>query len=505
MAIAFPATIILRKIYWFMYRKYHSLPPGPNGLPFIGMAIEWHSSTQNRINLSKKYGEIFYTFYVGSPCIVLSSSKLVKQLLTQKEFLNRGFEGPYHPNVVHQPSIFTFGKSQALAIGFVDGDPWKKRRKISQNALFKILNGEELSNLLKETFERDVSKYFDEIIKSNNGKWGNSREIFQFITLNTIYSAVFSQSIERNSIEFKKLQNNITKTMQSLVIDRFVITFSVMKYLFGPKILKYRKERDDQLLTLINDKIKDKKDEEKDKSYIDYMHELLTNGELTQDEELADLFNLFIAGMDTTTNTLEIGITLLAKYEDIQEKIRKELVNIMGNGYNMSLVNKCPLLRAAIHEMLRISSTTFMGGAHVCFTDYWITLDDGRKYKIPKNCPVFQNLDYIDIYGKGKDENWKTTDGDKLVLENWLIEDEDGGIGFKINKSFISFGVGKRDCIGRHLSIKEMCYTFGYLLMNYKFSYWNDDDRNKDIILMRDSSSLNAYLNPAISIKIERI
>ena len=121
-AIAFPSLIILRNLYWYLYRKYHSLPPGPNGLPFIGYALTAHSGTKARVNLANKYGPIFYTYYVGSPCIVLSSSKLVKQVFAQKEFSNRGFEGPYHPTVVNQPSIFSFGKSQALPMSFVDGD-----------------------------------------------------------------------------------------------------------------------------------------------------------------------------------------------------------------------------------------------------------------------------------------------------------------------------------------------------------------------------------------------
>eukprot|EP00486_Rosalina_sp_Unknown_P004799 CAMPEP_0201570612 /NCGR_PEP_ID=MMETSP0190_2-20130828/12938_1 /ASSEMBLY_ACC=CAM_ASM_000263 /TAXON_ID=37353 /ORGANISM="Rosalina sp." /LENGTH=52 /DNA_ID=CAMNT_0047994313 /DNA_START=83 /DNA_END=238 /DNA_ORIENTATION=+ len=50
---------------------------------------------------------------------------------------------------------------------------------------------------------------------------------------------------------------------------------------------------------------------------------------MTFDEEIADLYFLFIAATDTTSSTLDFGIALAAKYGDIQDKIRKELLNIM--------------------------------------------------------------------------------------------------------------------------------------------------------------------------------
>ena len=79
-ALAIPSCIILRELYWFIYRKYHSLPSGPHGLPFLGIVTSLHANTTSRINLSKKYGEIFYTQFFGSPMIVISSSKLIKQI-----------------------------------------------------------------------------------------------------------------------------------------------------------------------------------------------------------------------------------------------------------------------------------------------------------------------------------------------------------------------------------------------------------------------------------------
>ena len=53
--------------------------------------------------------------------------------------------------------------------------------------------------------------------------------------------------------------------------------------------------------------------------------------------------------------------------------------------------------------------------------------------------------------------------------------------------------------------MKEIQYTFGYLLINYKLTFKNKDDIGKDITLMRSVTPSNAFLDPVIPIKIERI
>ena len=272
------------------------------------------------------------------------------------------------------------------------------------------------------------------------------------------------------------------------------------QYFYQEKLDEIRNRRDGMLLEMILERVNIK--EKSDKSYIDSTHERVINGEMSQDEEIADTFALFAAGMDTTAATLEFGITLLAKYVDIQDKVRKELLNVMKKEFDLKIVNKCPLLRAVIHEIMRIASVINSGVPHTSFKDYWIELDDGKRYKIPKNSLIQVNVEYIHIYGKK--ENWKRTNGDELILENWLIEDDDGGIRFVMNESFILFGVGKRDCVGRQLAVKELQYVIGYLLMNYSVSFWNDHDKNIDILTRKKYNLGLVHLDP-LPLKIERI
>ena len=502
--IAFPSCILLRNLYWMIYRKMNSLPPGPNGLPFIGPLTSWLSSTSSRIALCQKYGPICYTEFFGRPTIIISSSEKIKEVLTRKEFLYRNKFADPTKDYYH--SFLSTGNCyNTWPLALANSDNWEKRRKLAKDAFFNTLNTENAGNLLKESMDKEFKPYLDDIITSNK-PW-LPREILNYITLNTIYATLCNKNIDRNSKLFTNIERVSIDFFNLGLLDVLVRKIPGFKYIFAKKLDESRDLRHETLMEIVNDKINDKNDAEKT-SYIDYTREKVINGELTQDEESADMMGLFVDGMDTMACTLEFIIVLFAKYIDIQQKVRKELINIMGNEYNLKLVNKCPLFRAAIYETLRISSVVYQGVAHTSYNDYWIEMDDGKtRYKIPKNCNVIPNVDYIHIYG-GINENWVRTNGDEIILDNFLTQDDDDVNGVKrfiINKSFIGFGVGKRDCIGRQLAIKEINYVIGYLLINYKISFVNKEDTKKDITTMRSANGIICSIYPSIPIKVEKM
>ena len=110
---------------------------------------------------------------------------------------------------------------------------------------------------------------------------------------------------------------------------------------------------------------------------------------------------------------------------------------------------------------------------------------------------VYTNTNYIHLLN-GKHENWKEIDKDKIFLSNWLSDDGR----FVMNQSFVGFGVGRRDCIGRQLAMKELQYILGFLLMKYKFRL------NKEINNILDHRKKNyavIYIEPSIGVKVEKL
>ena len=92
--------------------------------------------------------------------------------------------------------------------------------------------------------------------------------------------------------------------------------------------------------------------------YIDNTFKYVEEEKLTESEQIADVFSFLAAGMDTTERTLQFGLVLAAKHQDIQEKVRNELYKIMDN-------------------------------------KIWIEIDKNKKYCLPKGSIINANLEYI--------------------------------------------------------------------------------------------------------------
>ena len=99
----------------------------------------------------------------------------------------------------------------------------------------------------------------------------------------------------------------------------------------------------------------------------------------------------------------------------------------------------------------------------------------------------------------GKNENWFGSDGDKLILENFLSDDKTR---FVLNESFVSFGVGRRDCVGRQLAMKEIQIMLGYLLINYQLKLYKPID---NIVLRRKNNGATFFPFPPIGVIVTKI
>ncbi len=98
--------MILRHILLKMRRRFYSLPPGPNGIPFFGCFLfrinlpitSWINPYYSSITLTKGYGPIvmFSRLPHQHPICLISGSSLSKQMLKVKpknnssHVMNRG-------------------------------------------------------------------------------------------------------------------------------------------------------------------------------------------------------------------------------------------------------------------------------------------------------------------------------------------------------------------------------------------------------------------------------
>eukprot|EP01083_Nonionella_stella_P261851 891019_1 len=157
--------------------------------------------------------------------------------------------------------------------------------------------------------------------------------------------------------------------------------------------------------------------------------------------------------------------------------------------FDISVISACVNLRAFVHETLRISNVVPLN-PH--FNDKDVTLKyNGETYFIPKNTGIYINTQYIHYGG--------FNDSLELNLKNWI--DEKGK--FKMNSGFILFGMGKRNCVGQTLAMKELYYVLALLVLKYKLEV-KDSNEMKKLKEMKQAWNFVTVLEPEIGVNLTK-
>ena len=225
--------------------------------------------------------------------------------------------------------------------------------------------------------------------------------------------------------------------------------------------------------------------------------------------EIFSEFRLFLsAGSDTTSNSMKFGLIHLAKSKELQDVLYQELISVLKDKNNINLhenLSKLHLFRAFIRESLRLSHIAVGGVPRKMKQSLSVKMYDNILNKdidiiIPKNSIVSPNIAYANTHSPYWSSYTKTNPNNPyggLNLDAWLQSDSNGNKSFKINPNFVTFSVGKRNCIGMTLAIKEMQCFFAYIIMNYQLS-WNYNTK------INDRWAVIRTINPEIGMSISK-
>ncbi|KAL1806875.1 hypothetical protein ACET3Z_029943 [Daucus carota] len=191
------------------------------------------------------------------------------------------------------------------------------------------------------------------------------------------------------------------------------------------------------------------------------------------------LMEMFMAGTDTTSATIEWAMCELLQNPEPMKKIKAELVRVVGvnNRLLESDIDNLPYLQATIEETLRLHAPVPLVLPRKATKD-----TDFMGYKVPKDTQVFVNA-----WAIGRDEeNWE----DALCFkpERFL----GSSIGYKgQNYEFLPFGAGRRICPGIPLSHHMLPLILGSLLHHFDWKL-SENVRSEMKIDMREKMGLAA-------------
>nr|XP_043622539.1 cytochrome P450 76T24-like [Erigeron canadensis] len=449
-------------------RRNSRLPPGPYAFPIIGNLLKLGGKPhQSLATLSKCYGPLMSLKLGSLTTIVVSSPHIAKVFFHTHDRLFSSRAIPEAARVVdhHKFSI----------VWLPAGDQWRRLRRITKEYLFSM-QCIDATELLRKEKVRELLEHVDRCCK--NGRPVNVGEVAFTTILNIFSNVVFSTDFAGyDSVSSQVFKDNVRALMEvggkPNVVDYFPILqpldpqgLTRWVYACGKKLLTIFDEIIDQRtermsnLSLHDDVLSSKNDVLESLLRLNLKDE----SEFSRNDMRHFFLDLFMAGTDTISSTLEWAMAELIRNPEKMETARLELVKFTQNrtkNIHEEDISQLPYLQATIKETFRLHPPAPFLIPHQAIQNV-----DIQGFIVPKNAQILCN-----VWAMGRDPDiWPNPE--VFMPERFLdVEIDFKGQDFEL----IPFGTGRRICPGLNFAHRMLHIVLGSLIQNYDWRL----ERNK--------------------------
>ncbi|XP_053728383.1 cytochrome P450 2F5-like isoform X1 [Synchiropus splendidus] len=467
--------LILLWLFTLKTRRTLNLPPGPAGLPLIGnlLQLDKNAPFKSLVQLSKTYGPVV-TVYLGPQRVVfLMGYDAVKEALVDQaeDFTGRA------------PFPFLMKVTKGYGLGISNGERWRQLRRFTLSTLRDFGMGRKGM----EAWIQEESRHLVARIKNTQTSPFEPTYFLSCSVSNVICCLVFGQRFEYEDEHFLHLLKIISEAL------RFGSTPRGQLYNVFPRLMEILPGYHHTVFNLIQElrgfvmtKIQEHQDSLDPASPRDYIDRFLTrlhqekqdpSSEFHHENLVGTVFNLFLAGTETTSSTIRYALNVLIKYPKIQEEMQQEIDSVVGRQRSPFMEDRksLPFTDAVIHEIQRMMDIVPFGLPHYALKDISF-----RGFNIPKV--------------RSWHHSWRTNVSNQLVslqgtfifaLLHSVLKSEkswespldfnpqhflDQNGNFKKNPAFLPFSAGKRACVGESLARMELFLFMVSLLQSFTFS-----------------------------------
>ncbi|XP_078524143.1 cytochrome P450 2J6-like isoform X2 [Lissotriton helveticus] len=417
------------KLQWSR-RRY---PPGPTPLPIIGnlWTLKFEIRHETLMQLAETYGNIFTVWLGQKPVVVLNGCQTIRDgLLSHSEELSGRPITPLFEEI-----------SKGKGVAFTSGDKWKQQRRFALMTLRNL-------GLGKKILEQRIQE--------------EAKKLVEFFAMKKVFGHRFS-SEDKDFLQLMEASEffaNFTDIFWAWLFDAFPW---LMRHLPAPhqKIFKCQTFME----TFVKKEITRHKENgvpEQPEDFVDYYLTQISKASddsttpYDEDNLVHLLVELFVAGMETTNNTLLWALLHMVNLPEIQEKVQKELDTVLEDSEIIQYEDRLrlPYTNAVIHEIQRYSNVTSFG-----FVRQVVKKTSLQGFNIEKGTNLIANLS-SSLYDPA---HWKTPR--QFNPDHFL--DKDGH--FVTSNAFLPFSAGHRVCLGEQLARIELFIFFANLLRVFTF------------------------------------
>ncbi|XP_051182435.1 geraniol 8-hydroxylase [Lolium perenne] len=432
-----------------------NLPPGPRPLPLIGNVLDLGAQPHRSLaRLAERHGPLM-TLRLGAVTTVVASSADAARDILQRH--DAAFSARSVPDAVRACAHDRF------SVGWLPpSDPrWRTLRKVCSAELFSPSRLDAHQSLRREKVRELVSHVAR---LSREGAAVDVGRVAFATVLNLLSRTIFSADLDdRGGSE--QLRDVITEFTSAVGVPNLSDFFPAIAPL-DPQRLRKRLARVFQRLHAIFDDQIERRVLERDageppkNDFLDVLldHRSPDDGLGFDRQTLRSLLtDLFSAGADTSSATVEWAMAELLQNPSAMAKAREELAQVIGTKSEIdeSDIGHLKYLQAIVKEVFRLHPP-----APFLLPRQAVATTEVGGYTVPKGTRVLVN-----VWAIGRDSKlW--TEPEKFMPDRFLGKETDyRGRDFEL----LPFGSGRRICPGMPLAVRMVHLLLASLLHQFEW------------------------------------
>ena len=464
------AAILFLYFRYFLNSKYkHFGSPGPC-LPLIGhayvmMTKEAKKDPAQRIwSLYKKHQKhgMLYFKSIGLNQLLIGDFEAIKYIFNHSDG-----NGRLNDQVSRFTKITRKVQKCKDFPGLImsEGEAWKQQRRFSLRTLRDFGFGKQgLEELIM-----DEVKMFKHLLDTEVGQPIDIATKLNLPILNALWKVTVGERFDYDDPRLLDICQRLTETFKVFVGTKFALnTYPWMRRVFSKWLsTDFILQSLHDVIDLMKENILKHQQTLDVNSPRDYTDMVLKEIENTTDESSSfhgavgldnlkvSLFDLFLAGSETTSTTLTWAALYMVRYPEVQARVQQELARVVGEDRSPAMEDRprLPYTEAVIMEVQRHANIVPFGIRHMTEVELEV-----RGHLLPAGTVVMPVMAEV-----LKGEHWG--DGEVFRPERFLSASGQ----LRRDEHFIPFSTGKRQCLGEALARTELFLFFTALVQSFTF------------------------------------